>query len=1110
MRAPSTFAALLRDCDAFHDASFPLFVTVSCDPADPWSSLVRVQHEVDAFAARWASRSPAATPAASMEGSEQQAPTASLPLCTAQDAAVPGLAQAEKGGESGEESADAAATTEPPPSEVYVQEVWASDLCDREGKGRTRHQSLHDCFLRFLAASAKRKVLLLMNADAWLLSPYPLSGLLPAVAEADPRADAAANTSPGARLAAALGEALAAQLEDSDEEEGDEEEGPREREEGDDGQAGKLHALSHGSNRRQCARARWRAREQEDIEEELGSLLRWLQEALLLQMQPRDDDLLAGEDERLLLEHAVGFLSESDFTDRAKPSWFPSLPTLSERGRRASPGCPSTLASSRAPCALVVAILHQPLRAGTLFDRMFSLHFAASQIRSRCPRSLREARGLSEAEAREAEAVRDAEEASDFGDESLRQAALGALAALADEPILECEENWDEVMRRILHSPAAAAATHADADRGRGSNGEAEDAAELGGGRGLELGAENRQTPAQAHPRCDTVKSEWLEGAEAEEYRGRSTREEAEDDALTAHADSCVFVNRRGGCGSRRSEEGGAPSDADEDGDGSASCISCIPWTEARDDNGYILDSRERRLLNDWKRRAGLGRPASSGLKPSCFQPPPHSDSSSSSPPPAPFSVSMSSASSSAECAVSGCAAGCVSAQSASPVDRSVAAGASGALRSFSLLPPPPFAAPLAFGDVSIHPEGRRGRADEPAHTEGNASEPGSIRVACGSASDSSQRGREAEDSDTVGKTSRSLLDADGETSSLCLFEQANLSRGLPALQFLPPGGEAPAFVVRLPAVSVRQRPAADTEDESKDGARGTPAPSMRPSSSSSYDVSSLPACNLSAPGSVPAERDAAGAALSSASTASASVGVALPGLATSDATPEGAGDSEAAACKRPPRGLEWGGGGGREGGGRGGGAIHTHVGELLQALVGGSQRALLKIFADAAGTRPHAAVCVEGLDAALGLKGEGWEAEDVNETPRKTEAARSQGSQNYPRSAANDELEDAGSSEDDFFASEADNESEVFSDDISEDEDGRFSEEDSAAHEVQRDLAQFFETLVQVYVHHLGVPLCCTVSIRPESVPPEILRCFTQIILLRPIHYCLEHRRKA
>ncbi|OEH75698.1 hypothetical protein cyc_07183 [Cyclospora cayetanensis] len=51
---------------------------------------------------------------------------------------------------------------------------------------------------------------------------------------------------------------------------------------------------------------------------------------------------------------------------------------------------------------------------------------------------------------------------------------------------------------------------------------------------------------------------------------------------------------------------------------------------------------------------------------------------------------------------------------------------------------------------------------------------------------------------------------------------------------------------------------------------------------------------------------------------------------------------------------------------------------------------------------------------------------------------------------------------------------------------------------ELQRDLAQMLEVAVQVYVHHLGVPLICTTSCQPHELPYNVARSFSQIIHIK------------
>lgn len=234
-----------------------------------------------------------------------------------------------------------------------------------------------------------------------------------------------------------------------------------------------------------------------------------------------------------------------------------------------------------------------------------------------------------------------------------------------------------------------------------------------------------------------------------------------------------------------------------------------------------------------------------------------------------------------------------------------------------------------------------------------------------------------------------------------------------------------------------------------------------------------------------------------------------------------------------------------RQEGGGGGGVIFTHVADLLQPYVGASQRRLLDVFASAVSTFPPACVCIEGLDVALGLKGRAWketgravegrgkegkkkERERREREKRAAAGGEGEGEENRvgagpegktrlaekveneeerreTEHAAENEGEGDEEKKTNWFSSvvaESSSSSSPSSDDDSIYEDFE-SDEDSPAHQVQRDLAQYFQSLVEVYVHRMGVPLCCTVSVKPESLsPPDVLQCFNKIVRLKPIRY--------
>nr|CEL66932.1 TPA: hypothetical protein BN1204_027365 [Neospora caninum Liverpool] len=1269
----SSLASLLQNGGAFQDASSPFFLTVAADPQNPWSSLWRVKEEVlKAFsAAPLASRSPFR--------SHVSPGSASLSLNGAADAcASHGSERSKREGDAPARESPSRATDHHRP-EVYVQEVWSSDLWDRQRRGSSWADLLRESLSAFLASASKTKILLLMHPDAWFLPPTSLPAPLPCssspavhASARDTGADDAAGGDTGSRLAAQLTGALRDQLEDSDAENRDgvdsDEDAPR---------TPRTPSLANGRkcqgrNRRQDAQLR------DAIEVELDALFRWLQEALRLQVEEEESNRDGQHD---LLAHAINFLASSDSRKCSnRPSWFPTLPAGSAAGLSSSPG------SAPPSRAFVIALLRLPLRPGSVFQRAFSLHFPFWRISSgSCRRSgasrvpARRGRGstLRQGVARDLELSisspkrenadsggtetpkgmpvnaedeeekegeedeeweEDKEGEEDENDEDkmevYREAALGALAALADAPILECEENWDEPLRWVL--------------QGGVLQGGDRPCAVAGDPTGLVGEAGNRESRAR-----------WEEGETPHLEERRLGKGGLSPVGRSGEAEGCrprVYTSTVH-----------APLDP-------------FQWIPEGEEGDCFLDDRERNILSLWKKQAGLGRtysrhqkrhlrggdgshlrslpsPASPwhsrhSASSSTFSSTSSSSSSSSSPfssssCPAALSSSVPSSSSSSGSFSASSSPSAFSASATPHADQAASCPSRSYPFSLSRLPPPLFASSpphsrsprslcaarqavwAALGCAGTRKRGDGGRLGDSAspRLSTRTRQPDSSNFPetryAGEQSEIHDEEREdrdrddkdREDKDREDKGREDAFSASSECGHLALFEQVLRRRGLPAIQFLPPRNVQ--LLLRVPLSPPRRQQSAQHNTRQNEEARsreaGRSAPHADRASREARAIQETNACGRlqeSPPARIPrgslVSEKAPRAILICGPTGSGKTTLlhALGELFGGGFAGESEDESEEINGERgSERALERKNGNrpSRRGGGSAG-VIHTHVGELLQAVVGGSQRALLKIFVDAAGTSPHAAVCIEGLDAALGLRGKLWEDEVQKATRRANRndenAASETGSQREGKDASEvdgrgrgrresakrseterDTESDAIGAEEtrdgecenhkeegkvktelsvdsgetarsavacederrctdahaptphaslavgasaqmsengaaDVFASSSEESDSNFScetlprDDSSELSsdfgDGGSSEDDSPAHEVQRNLAQFFETLVEVYVHHVGVPLLCTISIHPESVPPEILRCFHQIIVLRPIHYCL------
>ncbi|EPR62873.1 hypothetical protein TGGT1_259168 [Toxoplasma gondii GT1] len=1222
-----SLASLLQNAGEFHKFSSPFFLTVAADVEHPWAPLSRVRKEVLKISSSSPS-SPSSPPSSSVSSSPfpSSLSSSSFSNCEHQRSASASW-DAESGaccghrreqrrpeGEVGRASLPGRSGSALARPEVYVQEVWSSDLWDRTGAGRSWTLLLRESLLKFLAAPAKTKVLLLVHPDVWCLPVSWLPASLPR--GASPAAHASrenrgqgeacesAETPPGARLVEQLTEALRDQLEESDEEE----------REGEDGEEDEEDVKSAGgalaSRRRDGARRRrtnQKEKLKELIEAELDNVFRWLQEALLLQRQDEESKhrRRGGSD---LLAHALNFLAECDrCTRRSKPSWDPSLPSSSS-----SSPC-SSLLSSSADRVFVIGVLRMPLRSGSVFQRAFPLHFPlwrisrgsdegsghrrldargrpgrrhrdeelvdgrvpAEATRTGFPdftdrqeseiapeqkaghkdteRSAEGDRADAKVEEREEEDDDDTEE--DEGEEAdeededeqmerYREAALGAVAALAEERILECEENWDEVLRWMLQGTTTPSSLAADPE---------------GPVRGTK--AEDRQTSEEGRGRTADEKVRGERGRGEEETRGvEEKRREGEETRQEENRRQRKLILDPGDQSWRDADDEAQLEESSGDSRGYQDLYAWIPEDE---ENDILLDSRERRILNLWKQQAGLGPPQSgrqswsyaeeskehpSSSLPSVLSPRPASHSASSSTSSSRASSSSSpSDSASASSSVSSsprlsssasCTSSLIGLSASSSSSSAFVCPSSAHCRScsaFALLPPPPLFASFPGRPVRAGASARAQSAcrdSENCEASGVAEESrprvSSVGLnappSCLATAAKSRRRREGQETGVERAVARESFlfsgSASGDSTHLTLFEQILRRRGLAATHLLPPHNVQ--MLLRVPlneeTPSARGRDSCPTSEAA---ALSEPRPEEKGGSDNEmHSDGRFSSTDLGLPPRL--------------ATVRAPRAVLICGPAGSGKTTllhalgqlwgQGFGGERVAEASGEPGEKKPGlrrrrGGGGENRTSSGGGAIHTHVGDLLQAVVGGSQRALLNIFVKAAGTNPHAAVCIEGLDAALGIRGELWQAEDEpgEERRRKEEEEEEEeGQQEKAKERLReDRTMETGNSQRDKKEErgEADEKEEErsrtssFSSEESSDVSSYFEEspdEDSPAQEVQRSLAQFFVTLVGVYVHHIGVPLICTVSIHPESLPPEIMRCFQQVIVLRPIHFCL------
>lgn len=136
-------------------------------------------------------------------------------------------------------------------------------------------------------------------------------------------------------------------------------------------------------------------------------------------------------------------------------------------------------------------------------------------------------------------------------------------------------------------------------------------------------------------------------------------------------------------------------------------------------------------------------------------------------------------------------------------------------------------------------------------------------------------------------------------------------------------------------------------------------------------------------------------------------------------------------------------------GGGASGGACFAAGSELIQSVVGASQRALLGLFARA--HRRGAAVCIDGLEAVTGCSSGSGAGEEESDGP-----------------------ESAG--------------------------EGTAAAEDSASNprgQLQRDLAQMLEWAVEVFVRGKGVSLFCASGVHPRRLPAQVSLLFTNFLRL-------------
>ncbi|KEP66382.1 UNVERIFIED_CONTAM: hypothetical protein HHA_259168 [Hammondia hammondi] len=1188
-----SLASLLQNEGEFHEFSSPFFLTVAADVEHPWAPLSRVRAEVlkissssltspsSPASSSLSSSSPFPSSLSSSSSSEYQRSASAYWEAEGSAYSVHRREQRRPDGDGRRAPPRDPAGTALAEPEVYVQEVWSSDLWDRQGAGRSWSVLLRESLLKFLSSRAKTKVLLLVHPDVWCLPVSWLPVSLPR--GASPAAHASretreggeayerAETSPGPRLVEQLTEALRNQLEESDEEEREGEDGEEDEEE----EEVRSPGFASASRRREGARRR-RTNEKEKLKElieaELDSVIRWLQEALLLQRQDEESKhrRLGGTD---LLAHALRFLAECETCTRpTKPSWVPSLPASSPSSSSSS----SSLSSSSAARVFVIGVLRLPLRSGSVFQRAFPLHFPLWRIsrgsddgRRRHRDEERVGGGVSaESKGPEIADFRDREESekapeqtaghtdndgSADGDradakeeqreeddsegeeedeeeemESYREAALGALAALAEERILECEENWDDVLRWMLQGTTTPRSLPADPEGPVGRT-ETEDK------RALE---EGRERTAEEKGREEETRREGEETRKEEERRQSKLRLNPGDQSWRDADDEAQLGESWGESGE---------------------CQDLYGWIPEDEENDVLLDSRERHILKLWKQQAGLGPPQSgrhswpyaeeskehqfsslpSGLSPrrACRS---ASSSTSSS-----CSSSSSSVSSSASSSVSSSplssGASCTSSLigfSASSSSTSAFVCHSSSLccscAPFALLPPPPLFASFPGSPVSARASARADDAcrdsensEDTAVAEATRTRCSSVELnagpSCLATEAKSRHKREGEETGVDRAVARDSFlfpgSSSGDATHLTLFEQVRRRRGLPATHLVPPQN-----VQMILRVSWKEEtPSARGRDSWPTPEAALSEPRSAEQAGSESELHSDGRCSSTTLGLLPR-----------LSTVTAPRAVLICGPAGSGKTtllhawgqlwgqgvgwervPEAAGERGEKKKKGLRQRRRRGGGGTSSGGG----AIHTHVGDLLQAVVGGSQRALLKIFVKAAGTNPHAAVCIEGLDAALGIRGELWRAEDERgeERTRKEEEEEEEEEESQEEKAKEmlreDRTIERGKNQREEERGEADEKEEErsrassFSSEESSDVRSDFEEspdDDSPAQEVQRSLAQFFVTLVGVYVHHIGVPLICTVSIHPESLPPEILRCFQQVVVLRPIHFCL------